>query len=220
MFTGIIEEIGKIRGIRSNGKGQRLQIAAMQVLSDVRLGDSIAVNGVCLTVTDFGTDWFSADVVPETMRRTNLHLLHTGSQVNLERAMSLSGRFGGHIVSGHIDGVGTIRTLEKEDNAYVLTIAVASNVLKYIVEKGSVCINGISLTVMQVSADAFQVSLIPHTRGITTAGEFQTGDLVNIECDVLGKYVERLLFYNREDEKKSIQKTDLTLAFLRDHGFA
>jgi riboflavin synthase len=222
MFTGIIEEVGTVLDIQGMGKGSRLRIAASAVLKDVRLGDSIAVNGVCLTVTSYSSEMFTADVVPETMRRTNLHTLRAGSPVNLERAMSMDRRFGGHIVTGHIDGVGELVSIHQEDNAHVLTVRASASILRYILPKGSVALNGISLTVMDVQDDTFRVSLIPHTRGVTTAGTLRPGSQINIECDIIGKYVERLLsFATSHSAGTSLTANrDITFEFLREHGFA
>jgi riboflavin synthase len=220
MFTGIIEEVGSILDVTGVGSGSRLRIAASTVLSDVSLGDSIAVNGVCLTVTSFKSDQFTADVVPETMRRTNLHQLRAGSAVNLERAMSIGRRFGGHIVSGHIDGVGEVTNIKKEDNAHILTIRIPDALSRYIVQKGSVALNGISLTVMNVVDNQFEVSLIPHTRGVTTAETFQVGSQINVECDIIGKYVERLLAFTNNSIEQPTQQSKITYEFLSEHGFA
>ena len=163
MFTGIIEEIGTVRRIERGAAGARLTIAAKTVLEGTRLGDSIATNGVCLTVVSLTSDSFSADVMAESLRRSNLGALQTGSPVNLERAMPLNGRFGGHIISGHIDGTGTIASQKREDNAVWVTVRTAAFLLRYIVEKGSIAIDGISLTVAAVDESSFAVSIIPHT---------------------------------------------------------
>ena len=195
MFTGIIEEMGTVRRLDRTPISCRLTIAATLVLQGTQIGDSIAVNGVCLTVTDLQKDAFTADVMPETLRRSSLGILRSGSSVNLERAMVANGRFGGHIVSGHIDGTGTIASKVPEGNAQIVTISAAPNLLRYIVEKGSVAIDGISLTVAKVTQTTFSVSTIPHTRKITTLGERKKGDMVNLENDIVGKYVEK--FTNR-----------------------
>ncbi len=192
MFTGIIEETGTIRRIEHGAKSCVLTVSAGKVLSDVHIGDSIAVNGTCLTVCRFDKDSFSADVMPETMHRTNLGMLRSGSVVNLERAMSANGRFGGHIVSGHIDGTGKIRSQRKDDNAVWVTISAAPEILRYIVEKGSIAIDGISLTVAAVTNTDFSVSIIPHTGAETTLLQKNAGDIVNLECDIVAKYVEKL----------------------------
>lgn len=211
MFTGIIEEVGSIRHIRMGSASCVVTVAASRVLEDVRIGDSIAVNGTCLTVCRFDGDSFSADVMPETMRRTNLGRLSPGDQVNLERAMAANGRFGGHIVSGHIDGTGTVSALRREDNAVWVTIAADRDLLRYIVQKGSIAIDGISLTVARVTDGDFSVSVIPHTGEETTLLHRTPGDIVNLECDVIAKYVEKLL--------GKAERGGISAQFLADHGF-
>ena len=216
MFTGIIEEIGEIKEIRHGEKSARLTVACRTVTEGSRVGDSIAVNGVCLTATNITTGSFTADVMAETIRRSSLGTLVPGSRVNLERAMPADGRFGGHIVSGHIDGTGTVTKLTKEDNAVWVTIRAEQTVLRLIVEKGSVAIDGISLTVAKVEADSFSVSVIPHTGSATTLLEKKVGDKVNLENDVIGKYVERLLnLTSAQPERKS----RINMDFLAEHGF-
>lgn len=192
MFTGIIEEQGIIKNVKKNPASAILTIQAEKVLESTNIGDSIAVNGVCLTVTGLGKDYFTADVMHETLRRSSLGSLVNGSAVNLERAMQLGARFGGHIVSGHIDGTGKILGIRRDDNAVWYRIGADRAILKYIIEKGSVAIDGISLTVAQVRTDSFSVSVIPHTRDVTTLSKKTTGTVVNIENDCIGKYVERL----------------------------
>lgn len=192
MFTGIVEEVGALRSMRKGAQSAVLSIGARTVLEDVREGDSIAVNGVCLTVTSFSADRFTADVMHETLRRSSLGSLRAGSPVNLERALAADGRFGGHIVSGHIDGTGVIRSISRDDNAVWYRIRAAREVLRYVVEKGSIAIDGISLTVASVTPDDFSVSVIPHTAAQTTLAKKRTGDVVNLECDIVGKYVEKL----------------------------
>lgn len=193
MFTGIVEEMGTVEGIRQGAHSAVLQIRARTVLSDLKVGDSVAVNGVCLTVISLGTDGFSADVMHETLNRSTLGELRAGSAVNLERAMPANGRFGGHIVAGHVDGTGRIRELKRDDNAVWYTIQAPPQVLRYVVEKGSIAIDGISLTVARVGGDWFSVSVIPHTAAVTALSGRRGGDRVNLECDVIGKYVEKLL---------------------------
>lgn len=193
MFTGIIEEVGRLVSIKSGARSAALTISASEILTDLSLGDSIAVNGVCLTVTAFDSRTFTADVMPETLRRTNLRQLHGQSPVNLERALAANGRFGGHIVSGHIDGTGVIRSVSRDDNAVWYTIRTSGDILRYIVQKGSIAIDGISLTVAQVTDTSFSVSVIPHTAANTTLGTKKAGDTVNLENDCIGKYVEKLL---------------------------
>ncbi len=212
MFTGIVEEVGKVKSI-SNGL---LQIEATKVLEDVHTGDSIAVNGICLTVTAFTAHSFQADVMPETIRRTSLNELKLGSPVNLERAMAVGSRFGGHIVSGHIDGTGRIISLKEDKNAVLMKITADSSLLRYIVEKGSVALDGISLTVASVTDRDFTVSLIPHTRQVTNLSAKGEGSTINIENDVVGKYVEKLL-KPAEVEKKT--SSGVTMEFLMSNGF-
>ena len=213
MFTGIIEEVGHVNRIG----GGSLVIDCHKVLEDVQLGDSIAVNGVCLTVTHFDKSSFTADVMPETVRRTSLAEIKKGSPVNLERALTLASRLGGHIVSGHIDGTGKIVKFADEGNAILMTISAGPELLRYIVEKGSVALDGISLTVAQVTDSDFTVSLIPHTREVTNLGSKKTGSPINIETDVLGKYVEKMLKGSSSAPAKA--QSNMTLDFLRENGF-
>jgi riboflavin synthase len=217
MFTGLVEEIGAIKEMIRGSKSVRLAISCFRILDDMKIGDSIAVNGVCLTVTDMGDSWFSADVMPETIRKTGLDKLSIAGRVNLERALRLSDRLGGHIVTGHIDGTGTVISRVEEDNAIWLTIEAKDDILKYIVMKGSVVLDGTSLTVAYVDDRCFKVSLITHTAGETTLGSRKPGDQINIECDVIGKYVEKLL--NR-DSHEAKSKQDISMEFLRSNGFA
>lgn len=193
MFTGIVEEIGTIQNIQKGRHSAILSIQADLILSDLKIGDSVAVNGVCLTATSLSPQGFTADVMHETLDRSSLSQLARGSHVNLERAMPADGRFGGHIVAGHVDGMGKIVKIRRDDNAVWYTIQAEPSILRYIVEKGSITIDGISLTVARVSAEDFSISAIPHTVQITTLGERREGDLVNLENDIIGKYVERLL---------------------------
>jgi riboflavin synthase, alpha subunit len=193
MFTGIIEETGAVERITRGAKSSRLRIKAQKVLKDTAVGDSICTCGVCLTVTKLDESCFEADVMAETIRRSKLGKLAEGGKVNLERAMTLNGRFGGHMVSGHIDGTGRVKSLLQEDNAVWISISAEKNVLRYIVEKGSVAVDGVSLTVAHVDQTGFKVSVIPHTGQETTLLQLKTGDEVNLECDLIGKYVEKLL---------------------------
>ena len=193
MFTGIIEEIGTVKKISLAGKSGSLEIGAKKVLEGTKIGDSIAVNGVCLTVTNLSSATFTADIMAETVRRSSLGSLSSGSGVNLERAMAADGRFGGHIVSGHIDGTGKIARLQKEENAVWVHISASKEILALIVEKGSIAIDGISLTVANVSDSEFAVSIIPHTASETTLLSKKAGDIVNLENDIVGKYVQKLL---------------------------
>lgn len=223
MFTGIIEETGTIESITKGIKSAIITVIADKVLENTKIGDSIAVNGVCLTVTSINGNKFNADVMAETIRRSSLGSLKHGSKVNLERAMAADGRFGGHIVSGHIDGTGTIRSLVKEDNAVWVEIATTYKLLKYIVEKGSITIDGISLTVAKLTNDSFSVSVIPHTGKETTLLDKKPGDIVNLENDIVGKYVEKLMNFKLDENKnKTTQKNptgNITIDFLTEHGF-
>jgi riboflavin synthase len=216
LFTGIIEELGTYINAETSGDKWRIKIQANKVLSNTKLGDSISTNGVCLTVSRLGGDYFEADVMEETLRRSNLGKLKKGSRVNLERAMAVDGRFGGHIVSGHIDGRGKIEAYKKERNAVWISINADSEVLKYIVEKGSIAIDGVSLTVAYVDEEKFKVSIIPHTGEETTLLKKQIGDVVNLECDVIGKYVEKLLGFNNKNQKN---KKSLSMDFFIENGF-
>ncbi|MCI5944317.1 MAG: riboflavin synthase [Eubacterium sp.] len=216
MFTGIIEEVGVIKSIRMGAQSAVITIEAEKVLEDIHLGDSIAMNGVCLTVTSFDSHSYSVDIMHESLKRTNLGSLKSGSRVNLERAMAADGRFGGHIVAGHVDGTGKITAMEKDDNAVWIYIQAEPSVLKYIVEKGSITIDGISLTVAKVDEKSFAVSVIPHTGTHTTLLEKKPGDTVNLENDMIGKYVEKLLNYQEKENKPSSR---ITMEFLRENGF-
>ena len=219
MFTGIIEETGTVRHVSLSGNSGRIQIGAELVLSGTRPGDSIAVNGVCLTVTTMDTKSFTADVMAETLRRSNLGQLKAGDLVNLERAMPADGRFGGHIVSGHIDGTGTIAALEQEGNATWVYVRTSPDILALIVEKGSIAIDGISLTVAQVGAEDFAVSIIPHTSANTTLLRKRIGDTVNLENDIVGKYVQRLVGQAQPQPQQQPHRSRITEEFLRENGF-
>ena len=215
MFTGIVEEIGTIRSIRRGAHSSALTIGADVVLGDLKVGDSVAVNGVCLTATALLDGAFTADVMHETLDRSSLGALTPGSHVNLERAMAADGRFGGHIVSGHIDGTGTILSLRRDDNAVWYTVSASPSLLRYIVEKGSITIDGISLTVARVETDRFSISAIPHTVAVTILSEKRPGDTVNLETDIIGKYVEKLL----RPQEASQPQSKLTWEFLAENGF-
>lgn len=219
MFTGIVEEIGEIKSIKKGSKSAQLFIKGNEVLKETKIGDSIAVNGVCLTVTTMEKDTFTADVMAETMRRSSLGSLTTGSKVNLERAMPTDGRFGGHIVSGHIDGMGTISDFTKEDNAVWVTVDAEPKLLKYIIEKGSIAIDGISLTVAYVDDKCFKVSLIPHTSSNTTLLSKQVGDIVNLENDVVGKYIDKLMRNQELEKERQNKKSSIDSKFLMENGF-
>lgn len=216
MFTGIIEELGTIRGVSLTKDGGELQIAATTVLGGTKLGDSIAVNGTCLTVTKLEKDGFTAFVMAESLRRTNLGNLKRGSVVHLERAMAADGRFGGHMVTGHIDGQGTFLSQKPEGQTVVLTIVADPEILSGIVEKGSIAIDGTSLTVMDVGKDSFRVGIIPHTGGHTALLDRPKGYACNLETDVIGKYIQKFLAKNTESTPK---KSTLTMDFLRENGF-
>ena len=215
MFTGLIEEMGKIQSVIKSAKSAQITLRASKVLEDVKLGDSISTNGVCLTVTEYGTGFFTVDVMAETMRKSNLKNLTPGELVNLERALRLGDRLGGHMVSGHIDGVGSITSFENEDNAVWIGIKASEELLKYIVEKGSIAIDGVSLTVAYVDNNMFKVSIIPHTKTATTLLHKKVGDEVNLECDIVGKYIEKLVAPKEEVPHKG--KIDIN--FLSNHGF-
>jgi len=214
IFTGIIEEIGQIKAIQRGSKSVRLEVQAALVLEDAKIGDSIAVNGVCLTVNEFDRLHFSADVMPETMDRTTLGRLKPGSPVNLERAMQLGGRMGGHIVQGHVDAAGVILQKQVLDIAHIFRIAATVELLRYVVPKGSITVDGVSLTVIDVLADSFTVSLIPHTAGQTILGGKQAGDAVNLESDILGRYIEKLM-----KPAEGSPQGDIDMKFLAENGF-
>jgi riboflavin synthase len=216
MFTGIIEEIGVVTGIARGAKSSRVTISAKIIFSDLKLGDSVATNGVCLTVSDMTNSTFTADVMHETLKYTSLAGLANGTRVNLERAMAADGRFGGHIVSGHIDGTGVVRDITRDDNAVIYTIATGPDIVKYIVKKGSITIDGISLTVTSVDDFSFSVSIIPHTLKETVLADRKTGDIVNLEVDILAKYIEKLL---RGTDHASTSENTITAAFLMKNGF-
>lgn len=218
MFTGIIEEIGVVKNITRGVKSEKITIEASEILKEVKLGDSISTNGVCLTVSNLLGKSFEADVMAETLRRSNLGELKINDKVNLERALSAKDRLGGHIVTGHIDGMGRIEEIYKEDNATWITIRPKEGLIKYIVEKGSVALDGISLTVAYVDHEIFKVSIIPHTSKETTLIRYgKVGKNINVECDILGKYVERLLGFNKNSNEE--KKTSIDEKFLRENGF-
>lgn len=224
MFTGLIEEIGALRRMHRQGKALVLTIGARKVLEGVRLGDSIAVNGVCLTVIAFDESSVSMDVMPETFRKTNLKELSVGTLVNLERAMSASSRFGGHIVQGHVDSIGSITSRYNEENSVVYRIEPQDpEMLRYVLTGGSITVDGISLTVVIAEERSFTVSIIPHTLAETVLQYKKPGDTVNLECDILGKYVERLLSYRTPAGEQvgshAKRPSGLTASFLADNGF-
>jgi riboflavin synthase len=206
MFTGIVEEIGIVRGISP----ERLTVEVKKVLEGTKPGDSIAVNGACLTVTSIGKDNFSVDVMPETVRRTNLGRLHYGNPVNLERAMLAEGRFGGHFVQGHVDDVGKVLSLQPEEEAIIARISAPAHLMPYMVDKGFIAVDGVSLTIIECNDFPLSVSLVAYTREHTTLGKRRPGDIVNLEVDIIAKYVERL---------KQRDNLGVTLDFLEEHGF-
>lgn len=219
MFTGIVEEMGVLKSIRKGPHSAVLEIQAGVVLEDIHLGDSIAVNGVCLTATSFTSTSFTADVMHETLNRSSLANLRPGSRVNLERAMAANGRFGGHIVAGHVDGVGKVLRAWQDDNAIWYTIGTSSQVLRYVVEKGSITIDGISLTVAKVTDTDFSISAIPHTVAVTALQDRKPGDTVNLETDIIGKYVEKLLTTTPAQLEESKKESGITRDFLTRYGF-
>ncbi len=206
MFTGIIEEIGRV----TSAQAGNLVIAASNVLQGTELGGSIAVNGICLTVTNFDTSSFSVDIMPETLKRTNLGLLHAGDRVNLERPLALGGRIGGHLVPGHVDDTGRVASVMQDGGAMLIRFEAAPEVMRYIVEKVFVAVDGVSLTIVTKDASSFQVSVVDYTREHTTLGSRQVGDLVNLEVDIIAKYVEQL---------SRTHSTGITVDFLQEHGF-
>ena len=213
MFTGIIEEIGKVKSIVRHANSIKLTIAVKKILEDIHIGDSICTNGVCLTVTTFDDGSYTADVMPETMNRTNFKDLKINDLVNCERAMPANGRFGGHIVSGHIDGVGYISKMTKDDKAVRIRIETRPEILRYIVEKGSITIDGISLTVTDVTSFDFGVSIIEHTQDATTLTKKKIGDTVNLENDIVGKYIEKFV------GNITFQHDEKLLNLLKDNNF-
>ena len=229
MFTGIVEEVGIVRQVITGSRSGEIAIQARKVLAGTKIGDSIAVNGVCLTVTGLSSDGFTADVMPETLRRSNLGSLRKGSPVDLERAMAADGRFGGHIVSGHIDGTGRIAQMKRDENAVVVTIAAARELLALVVEKGSIAIDGISLTVASVTDTELTVSIIPHTADETVLLRKAAGDTVNLETDIVGKYVQKLLRLGNEGANEGVgalncleggaSRDSVTMDLLARNGF-
>nr|WP_309101088.1 riboflavin synthase [Fredinandcohnia onubensis] len=217
MFTGIVEEIGKIKAINGSQDSVEMVIKARKILDDVNLGDSISVNGVCLTVTEFTSDGFTVDVMPETVKSTSLRDLQRNDDVNLERAMSANGRFGGHIVSGHVDGIGKIVRKEPKGNAVYYEIEIPEELLQFMIYKGSVTVDGTSLTIFGLTKNTFTLSLIPHTLTETILRKKGVGDIVNIECDMLGKYVSQFMKRSFGNEKST--ESRITASFLEENGF-
>lgn len=219
MFTGIIEELGVVANIQRTGDSFVLTIEAKKILEDVHLGDSIAVNGVCLTVTSFSNKQFTVDVMPETVKASSLNALKRGTKVNLERAMAAGGRFGGHFVSGHIDGTGVIKSKKQLENAIYYEIEAPSNILRYVIVRGSITVDGTSLTVFGVTNETFTLSLIPHTLSESIIGLKDSGDIVNLECDMIGKYVGHFLTAGSSNGTKT-SSSGISAQFLAENGFA
>jgi len=217
MFTGLVEEIGKVKSIKAGIRSYQFGIAAKKVLDETRLGDSICTNGACLTVIEISSESFTVDIMSETVAKTNFSNLKIGSQVNLERAMRLNDRIGGHLVSGHIDGIGSIKSIIKDDIAWRISIETSSEILNQMIDKGSIAIDGISLTIVKVEKTNFEVSIIPHTAQETTLLNKKVNDTVNLETDMIGKYVHRFLNANKEQTKASESKVDMD--FLAKNGF-
>jgi riboflavin synthase len=206
MFTGIVEEVGKV----TSAPRGKLIIAASQVLRGIEMGGSIAVNGVCLTITDSSANSFSVDIMPETLKRTNLGLLRGGDEVNLERPLALGGELGGHLVQGHIDDTGRVTSIIPDGEAMIIRFEASLQVMRYVVEKGYIAVDGVSLTVVAKDTTSFQVSVVEHTQKHTTLGEQKAGNLVNLEVDIIAKYVEQLGL---------AQRSGITVDFLQEHGF-
>lgn len=212
MFTGIVEELGGVKALKREAGAARLTISASTVLQGTAIGDSICVNGVCLTVVAMSSSEFSADVAVETLKVTNLGELKIGTKVNLERALQLSARIGGHLVSGHVDAVGSIKGKREEGNGWRIFVEAPDTILRYVIKKGSIAVDGISLTVADLEKTGFSIAMIPHTAKLTTLGFKSTGDSVNLEVDIIGKYVERLLSGRVEN--------GVSLDLLKKTGFA
>ena len=208
MFTGLVEEIGVISAIEESGDGRKIRISCKKLLEDIKVKESISVGGICLTVVEVGSDYFEVDVVSETIMRSNIAEYTEGHKVNLEGALMLSDRLGGHIVQGHVDGIATVRSHERGETGSLLVIDIPEELRKYVVEKGSITLNGISLTVASVNGTELSIALIPHTLEITTMGETEPGDSVNVEVDVLAKYVENMLKGYADSGKLTLEKLD------------
>ncbi|MHA6483839.1 riboflavin synthase [Paenibacillus sp. strain BS8-2] len=220
MFTGLVEEVGRMRNVYRQGEAMKLTIGATMVTQGVALGDSIAVNGVCLTVTSFDGASFTADVMPETYRRSSLYTLRPGDPINLERAMMVGSRFGGHIVQGHVDGTGKVVSRHVDANAVMFTITTDDpDLMRYVIPKGSITVDGISLTVVATTEAGLTVSIIPHTLAETALAVRQPGDMVNLESDIIGKYVDHLLRYRSAAPEAIAPKSSLTADYLTKHGF-
>ena len=218
MFTGLVEELGKVRSVARGAHSIRLTVAAEKVLQDVKLGDSIAVDGACLTVVECSRNSFTADIMPETFDRTTLSSLQLGASVNLERTLRVGDRLGGHIVSGHVDGVGTLIAVTTRDNANIVRVGFPKTLAPFFIPQGSVALDGVSLTIVDCGSDWLEVSLIPHTWDVTVLSRKRAGDRVNIETDVLGKYVYRLLQSGAQIASNK-EKSSISMEFLAKHGF-
>jgi riboflavin synthase len=219
MFTGLVEEIGKISKITKGSNSYQFSIQAEKVLSDIKVGDSVATNGACLTVVNRTNSSFTVDIMAETIERTNFGKMKLGDTVNLERAMLLSDRLGGHLVSGHIDGIGKISNIKKEDIANIISIEAPKDLLYQMLNKGSITIDGISLTILSVNEKDFQVSIIPHTAQETTLLKKKTGDFVNLETDMIGKYVLRFLKAGKKENLTQAKASKLSMGFLAENGY-
>lgn len=214
MFSGIVEEVGQVTSARRRGEIIELNIAATQVLESTKLGDSININGACLTVTQLTGNGFTVELSPETQRRTNLGQLQTGAGVNLERSVAVGDRIGGHFVQGHVDGTGQVQSLTPEGESTLVRFTAPAPVMRYVVPKGYVAVDGMSLTVVERDAESFTVAFIPYTLVHTIAGRYRPGDRVNLEADIIGKYVENILAYRQDESKSGISRE-----FLEEHGF-
>lgn len=215
MFTGIVEEIGVVKEILKNSKSLSLKISAKLILEDIKIGDSICTNGVCLTVTDFSNNDFTVDAIESTFNKTNLSRLEIGDKLNLERALNLKTRLGGHIVQGHVDSIGEIKKIRKEDLSKVYKISTTKETMDLIVNQGSIAVNGISLTISNLFNDGFEISIIPETTKQTTISNLKVGDIVNLETDIIGKYIKSFIMQKNTNNVKK----DITLDFLLENGF-
>ena len=218
MFTGIVEELGTVISLKRGSKAAVLTIKANVIFEDLKLGDSVAVNGVCLTATHISGNTFQADVMNETFNRSSLGSLKKGSVVNLERAMAANGRFGGHMVAGHVDDTGELVSVKQDDNAVWFTIKAPENIMKYCIEKGSIALDGISLTIAKLSDDTISVSMIPHTIKNTNFGYKKPGDKINLENDMVGKYIDKLLHFDQQETNDKHTNSTLTMEMLRNAG--
>ncbi|RVU54348.1 riboflavin synthase [Anaerosphaera multitolerans] len=214
MFTGLIEEVGKLQEVVKNGKGYRIKVQCNKVLEDIKIGASISTNGICLTVVEYGDNYYKADIMDVTAKLTGIHSITPGSLINLERALLPTDRLGGHILQGHVDCGGRVERITYGDNLFLLEISVPSEYVKYIVSKGSIGVNGISLTVAEISGNIFTLSIIPETLRETNLKELKEGDIVTVECDIIGKYVEKLMVQADDTKEKGI-----TEEFLKKYDF-